>query len=282
MILIGECGSTKSEWSVINSDESYRLTTCGINPVLQDTEEIIDTIQVVKNFFESRKIRPNHVFFYGAGCGLKDYKAKVRFALESELSADHIEVESDLLGAARGLFGKEEGIACIIGTGSNSCHFREGKIQESIPPLGIFLGDEGSGGNLGKTVIKKYLRRQLPEEVSNKLCKAFPEISTAEVLRKVYSEKFPNRYLASFVPFIKANIDDPLLAKIVEENFEEFFGNIIDLYSVAKGLPLRFVGSVAAEFEKELRKVGEKKGYRIDFINRTPIKGLEEFHRSNR
>jgi N-acetylglucosamine kinase-like BadF-type ATPase len=172
-------------------------------------------------------------------------------------------IDSDLLAASRALFGTGKGIACILGTGSNSCFYNGKEIKKNVSPLGFILGDEGSGAVLGRKFISDCLKNQLPVSLQKKFFSQY-DVSPSEIMDRVYKQPFPNRYLASLSPFLLENIGEESIYRIVEGSFTEFFERNIKQYAIT-GEGLGFVGSVAYYFQDILREVAEEMGYRIDF-----------------
>ena len=276
MNLIVDSGSTKTKWRVTEQSKTIsEISSAGINPFYMSEDEIYCEISqsVVPHFadFEIKKI-----FFYGAGCNFAEKKNLVKNAILKNFPLAKIEVESDLLGAARALFGKKSGIACILGTGSNSCFYNGNVIVDNVSPLGYILGDEGSGAVLGKTLIADVLKNQLPED----LIKSFFEeynITPQEIMENVYRKPFPNRYLAHFAPFLSKNINHESIHNIVYRCFNDFFSRNIMQYPVNEH-KIGFIGSVAVAFSETLFKVAETHNVQISKIESCPMNGLVEFH----
>ncbi len=275
MIIIADSGSTKTAWRLIREDHSVdTLETEGINPYYQSTEEIAKFLMETLVPHISEPV--NGIHFYGAGCtnGKEDF---VRDALFSVLLSDHIEVKSDLYGAARALCFDEPGIACILGTGSNSCYYDGRSIVENISPLGFILGDEGSAAVLGKKLVADYLKKMMPESLRTLFAKEY-SVSASEVLNRVYRSEFPNRYLAGFTPFLSENISNSYCEKLVVSEFQNFISRNILNYRESRSIPISFTGSVAYFFETQLRMVLQSNGLSIGKIVRQPIELLTEYH----
>ncbi len=278
MIAIVDSGSTKSSWVFVDRLlRKHEFKTVGFNPYYQDSEEIFLTI--------SRNLLPlipsgepvEEVHFYGAGCGQASQKEIVSTGLKKAFPLSEIFVDHDMLAAARSLFGHTPGIACIAGTGSNTCYYDGDKIIQNIYSPGLALADEGSGGFLGKLLARDYVRKALPEH----LMKKFEEFTTdrlEDILDKVYKKPFPNRYLASLAPFVVKHQEDPYLFQMAYENFEQMFKQCISRYEKHTTLPIRFVGSIAAHLRPVLDKVAEDKGVKVDKVVANPMDGLVEFH----
>ncbi len=276
MILIADSGSTKTHWCVIkNGKEFKQVYTKGINPFYQNENEIRHELEM-HLIPEVTNLSITKIFFYGAGCSFPEKKAIVSNAIGKLFSNVIIEVQSDLLAAARSLYGDNKGIACILGTGSNSCFYDGKTITENVSPLGYILGDEGSGAVLGKKLVADCLKNQLPTDLKNKLLKEYtltPEL----ILENVYKKPFPNRFLAKLTPFLLENIDQPGVYNIVYDSFNEFFKRNIKQYTL-KDNSVSFIGSIAFYFKDILMKVAEENGVSILKIEQSPMNGLVEFH----
>ena len=274
-ILLADSGSTKTDWLLFKGrSELKRIQTQGINPFMLESNEIE---VILRNDLLQENINPDAIFFYGAGC-CGDQSSLVQDVLHTVFSNSSIQVDSDLLGAARSVCGKEPGIACILGTGSNSCYYDGSKIVENVSPLGYILGDEGSGAVMGKLLLGNILKHQLPQEIEDKFFRKY-KINPHEIIKKVYKESFPNRFLASFAPFIGENRNNYAIHRLIIEEFERFFRRNIDQYH-RPTFPVNFVGSIAFYLRVELQEVAMRLGYRIGRIYRSPLDGLMKFYQN--
>lgn len=276
MILIADSGSTKTHWVLVNNAGIVtEVYTAGINPFYQSQYDIEKEIEYqlvpgLKNFDILS------VFFYGAGCAFDDKKLIVKNALHSYFNNALIEIESDLLGAARGLLGSRKGIACILGTGSNSCFYDGTQITHNISPLGFILGDEGSGAVLVKQFIADCLKNQVPGDLSSLFMEKY-ELTPAYILENVYKKPFPNRFLAQFSPFLSENIAHPDVYKLVFNAFVAFFERNVKQYD-HENIETSFTGSIAYHFRKVLEQAAQHCGVRIGEITQEPMQGLIHYH----
>ena len=278
MILIADSGSTKTHLKLLDAGiDDVDFLVDGINPFFLSEDEIRE-ILLSKFRGETFCDRVDRVFFYGAGCSFEGKKKTVRGALVSVFPHAEVQVESDLLCAARALFGDGSGIACILGTGSNSCLFVDGKIEKNVSPLGFILGDEGSGAVMGKRLVADCMKGVLGEETARDFY-AFFDTTAAEVMDRVYRKPFPNRYLASLVPFLIEHIAEPAIYEMVKNCFCDFFDRNILQYEHARELPIGFVGSIANQFKDILKAAGRERGLNVGQIIKDPIDGLAVFHR---
>lgn len=276
MILIADSGSTKTIWKCIDgAGQAHTAKTAGINPYYNTEEEIHHEIKHARSQLSSAKV--SEIFFYGAGCSTTLQKEKVIEGLKTQFQTDEIEVNTDLLGAARALFQQEPGIVCILGTGSGSCIYNGNDITYSIPSLGFILGDEGSGAFLGKLFVRDYLREEMPddllEEVNNEL-----GITKDEVLKNVNQNSMPSRYLAEFSRFIYRKIDHQYMHDLVFQSFNEFVNEYVIRYKNYKKYKIGFIGSIADRYQHILKEVLVKKGIVLGRIEKNPIIGLVEYH----
>jgi N-acetylglucosamine kinase-like BadF-type ATPase len=274
MILIADSGSTKTNWALIAPDAVVRTcTTQGINPFFLQKDEIMG---ILEHEFTLSKENIVSVYFYGAGC-TPEKAPLVSESLKAYFQLDSIEVYSDLLAAARSLCGREEGIACILGTGSNSCYYDGEKIAQQVSPLGYILGDEGSGAVLGKRLVADVLKNQLSPAVIQDFQDTC-HLSAAGILDAVYRQPFPNRFLAQFVPFIFKHLGEDEVEKIVEDSFSAFIRRNVLQYHQAGQLPVHFTGSVAFYLKEPLEKVVKRFHCTLGKVTLNPLPGLIEYH----
>lgn len=276
MKLIADSGSTKTHWCVTDGEIVRKeIITDGINPFYQTQQDVVALLdeQLIPQL---GNILVDEIHFYGAGCSFPEKKLMVSQALVRFFSAAMVEVQSDLLGAARSLFQHEAGIACILGTGSNSCYYDGKEIVQNVSPLGFILGDEGSGAVLGKLFVADCLKNQLPEWIHDKFLDEY-ELTPAVILDRVYKQPFPNRFLAQFTPFILEHIEEPVIFNLVYDSFEAFLLRNIMQYPL-DDLKVGFVGSIAHYFRDTLEIVASEHGIEIAEIEQNPMPGLVKFH----
>ena len=277
MILIADSGATKIDWRIIDdAGKIKQASTPGFSPYFADLRNLVQDVaqSVIPEIPKGKQVR--EVYFYGTGC-IGDNVPSVQNALATLLPEASIFVDNDLLAAARALCGHEAGIACILGTGSNSCLYDGEKVVRNIPALGFALGDEGSGAYLGKTLLADFLRGGCPAIISERLQKRF-DPTVEETLRRVYREESPSQYLAGFARFIQQNIHDPYLHQMVYHAFNAFFEKSILQYEGHSQLKVHFTGAVAFYFSNILRQVANDKGIVVQHILENPIAGLTLFH----
>ncbi len=273
MKIIADSGSTKTSWALADGMGAVRITTAGINPAVQTEATIEQTLSMLRMQMPRGA---SEIYFYGAGCRGEASLRMEKCLRETFPDAAKICVESDLLGAARALFGSEEGIACILGTGSNSCLYDGKVITANVPPLGYILGDEGSGAALGKMFFNALFKGDLPEELKNMYLEETHQ-TYDDVIRHVYREQNANRYLASTSLFLVNHLDVRQLVDIVEQNFEQFFVKNVRKYG-RPDLPVAAVGSIAFAYSDIFNKVAARHGYQVTRVIKEPIDALVGYH----
>lgn len=276
MVVIADCGSTKCDWLLSKGGRDQRLeNTVGFSPFFHSTAEIRDIIEdQLLPKLEADDV--TSVFFYGTGIHDRHRAEIVENALKTVFLKATIEVEHDLLGAARAVCGHNAGIACILGTGSNSCYYDGKKILDNVPSLGWLLGDEGSGTHLGKVLLRAWFYRELPSDLEAAFRGAHPEGMHA-IKDRVY-EKGGNAYLATFTRFLGENISHPFIQNLVSGCLGEFLDRHACKYQGYQHVPVHFVGSIAHHFQEQLAKCLDERKMQLGKIVRKPIYPLAEFH----
>ncbi len=279
--LIADAGSSKIDWVVLadGGDELARVSSIGVNALMCSRQEIAEAFGKVQDKLGVDDALAE-IHYYGAGCATQSICAKVHAALGDVWRAGTLHVNSDLLGAARALFGREKGIACILGTGSNSCLYYGHEIVEHIPSLGFILGDEGSGAALGKRLVADAFKGHLPRPIRDQFMKQY-EMSLNDILEYTYRRPAANRFLASLVPFIRDHLWNPYVYSLVREEFECFLRRNVAMYSGARSLPLAFTGSIAWHFADILKDAAGRQGLSVSHIMPSPIEGMINFHKSH-
>jgi glucosamine kinase len=278
-ILIAESGSTKTDWRLIDAQGKInQYKTIGFNPYFQDSDSIFNEIST--SLLPLIDIDVQEIYYYGTGVTNLEKADIVHFALKNAFKNAKIDICDDMLAAARSLCLNEPGIACILGTGSNTCYYDGNKIAFQIPALGFWLGDEGSGGYLGKELVKKYLRKELSAELEQKFIKRYGALERTVVLEKVYKEPFPNRYFASFSKFLFDNRANPEVYLIILDAFSLFFEKTVLKYPNYSSLKVHFTGSIAFYYSDILRKAATIAKLNIGVILESPIAGLVLYHKN--
>ena len=279
MILIADGGSSNIKWCLIEKTEKIiEFNTTGMNPVMLTYEEMSQRIaEEVAPELNSYLAQIQHIYYYGAGCRGGDYNRAVEKAIKNSFPSSTISVESDMTGAAKALCGNQPGIACILGTGSNSCLYDGEKIIDAIAPLGYILGDEGSGAVLGRQLISDVFKKQLPVELCLKFREQY-DLNMETVINRVYGSPEANRFLASLTPFLAKYIEEPSIHRLVLNSFKSFFVRNVAHYMAYKTLPVNFVGSIASHFRDVLQEAAAAIDCNIGKIIISPMEGLISYH----
>lgn len=277
-ILIADSGSTKTDWVLVEDDKILIKTqTKGFNPYFQTHEEIYEEIknQLIPQL-QGYVNSINKVFFYGAGCSSIDKIEIIRKALTFSFGHVVLHINHDLLASARALCGKEKGIACILGTGSNSCLYDGKDVSENVPSVGYMFGDHGSGANIGKMFIQHYFDQSLPIQLKHEFEKA--GYNREVILENVYKQPMPSRYLAGVMNFLKNYPQDNFVRQLIKQCFINFIDSQVSKYTDAHVLKINLVGSIAYYYQEILRDVLTEKGFELGKIIKSPIDGLVTYH----
>jgi len=297
MILIADSGGTKTDWTLLYSpypshwETVAAFQTQGINPIHQSSDAIRmilghDLISQLSTFSRAALINSKaletpllsqiKLYFYGSGCTPAQVPM-MRQMLSEVFPPQNVEVHSDLTAAARALCQHEEGIACILGTGANSCLYDGKSIVQNTPALGYILGDEGGGAVLGRLFLNAIFKNPQFADLRDLYLKATKQ-TQADIINKVYREPLANRFLASTSLFIKEHLDNPLLSNLVVENFRQFFRRNIVPYQ-RPDLPVHFIGSMAFYYGAQLHEAAKEEGFQIGTVVKSPMEGLIAYHR---
>lgn len=275
MEIIADSSATRTEWAIVDEDRVVeRAFTSGVNPYFMTRREISHVIrlELPDSFFRHRW---RHIWFYGAGCATVE-KCKVMEASLVTQFKSPATVNSDILGAARGLFVRRPGLACILGTGSNSCLYDGESIVRTVRPLGYILGDEGSNAYMGRLLIADVLKGLAPDDISDRFFARFG-VSPVRLMDDVYSASMPGRVLASYASFLTENIADQYVSGLVRSALTAFFERNILAYDY-KDKIVGFVGSAAVTYEPLLREVAAGFGIEIAAVRPSSMHGLVEYH----
>lgn len=279
MNLIADSGSTKTDWVLVDASKvQYAIQTEGITPIHQSEDEILQILLSAQKRFASMSeaIMVDSVFFYGSGI-LENRKSVMdRLLRQVFCQANVVEVDNDLLGAARALCGNQMGIACILGTGSNSCLFDGKQIIKNTPPLGYILGDEGSGAALGKLFLNALFKGELDFGVREDYL-ASVKLTYSELIDRVYRQPLANRFLATTSLFIHEHLDIPELQQLVVANFRQFIRKNIMPYQ-RPDLAINAIGSMAWYYQNQLADAVALEGYKMGLVMKSPMEGLIPYH----
>ncbi|MEQ1677072.1 MAG: N-acetylglucosamine kinase [Chitinophagaceae bacterium] len=274
--LIADSGATKAEWCLLHNGKKKTIITQGISPYFLNTGQITELL--LKELKPKLKnVAVDEVFYYGTGCANSNNAKSVKKAVSNVITGAKVEVTHDLMAAARALCGREKGIACILGTGSNSCYYDGKKIVKNSPGLGYVLGDEGSGAYLGKKVIQYYLYDTFDDELRGIFDLTYTTNAT-EILENVYKKPLPNRYLASFTKFLAENRGHYMIENIIEDGLNDFFFNHLCKYRETWTLPVSFAGSVAFGFKDVIQQLCNSYEFELGRVMKNPMEGLVTYH----
>jgi glucosamine kinase len=276
VILIADSGATKCQWALVKDGKSKAITTQGISPYFLTGEQIADLLS--RELIPKLKKAPvTHIYFYGTGLASPDNVAIVKKVLKSLFPKVKIEVETDILAAARSLCGKEKGVACNLGTGTICCYYDGKKVVKTSPGLGYVLGDEGSGSYLGKKVVQYYLYNTYDEELRARFEKRF-QTTQNEILNRIYKQPLANRYLASFAIFLAENRGHYMIENIIEDGLNDFFFTHLYKFRESWTMPIHFTGSIAFGFRDVLKELCNAYELELGKVIKAPMKGLIAYH----
>lgn len=279
MIIVADSGGSKIDWRFLKKDRTIaQANSPGFNPYYQPIDHLKKIIN--ESLLPQINEPVTKIFYYGTGVSSEKNQQLIQLAFAEHWGGAKIEIGWDLLAAARALCGQEAGIACILGTGSNSCQYDGNEIVENVANLGWILADEGSGSYLGKQIVFDYFRKNMPETLATQFHARFPW-TREEVLEKVYQQEKPSAFLASFAKFIFQHLKEPYCYKLVYKSFSDFYENNVMKYPDYKKLKVHFTGSIAFYFSDVLRQVANDKGITVKNILEGPIAGLTLYHQKD-
>lgn len=281
MILIADSGGSKTDWRlVLKNGDIGQASSPGFNPYYQPIEDLKTIVAEILLPLIPADDTVDRIYFYGAGVSSEKNQLTIKSAFLQYFPQAQIEIGWDLLAAARALCGKEPGIACIMGTGSNSCLYDGNKIIDNVANLGWILADEGSGANIGRKFLVDYLRSKMPESLAKQFHARFP-LTREEFLEKVYQQEKPSAFLASFTRFIFQHLKERYCYELIYSSFAEFYENNVMEYKNYQNLKVHFTGSIAFYFSDILRQVANDRGITVKNILEGPIAGLTLYHTQN-
>jgi len=274
--LIADSGATKCEWCLLENGKKKTILTQGISPYFLNTEQIVGLLQ--KELIPKLKnAKVTNIYFYGTGLSNPNNSGIIKTAFKKLFPAAKAEINTDLLAAARALCGNNKGIACILGTGSNSCFYNGKKIVKNSPGLGYILGDEGSGAYLGKKVVQHYLYNTFDADLMARFDAKFTT-NKVEILENVYKQPLANRYLASFTAFLAENRGHYMVENIIEDGLNDFFFTHLYKFRESWIMPINFIGSVAFGFKDILKELCNTYELELGNVLKKPMDGLVKYH----
>lgn len=276
VILIADSGATKAEWCLLNNGKKKAVFTPGLSPYFLTTDAIADIVQQ-QLLPKIKNIVVDSIYFYGTGCANPENAKSVKKAISRIFPDAKVTVNTDLMAAARAVCGRKKGIACILGTGSNSCYYNGRTIVKNSPGIGYVLGDEGSGAYLGKKVIQYYMYNTFDEDLRARFDAKYVTTPT-EILDNVYKKPLPNRYLATFTMFLAENRGHYMIENIIEDGLNDFFFQHLNKYNEVWKYPVNFVGSVADGFKDVIQNLCSSYEFELGMILKNPMQGLAGYH----
>lgn len=277
MILLADSGSTKVDWCYIDvNGKRIDFQSKGMNPYNITRENLLAEIEAnVLSDLPTRDIK--EMYFYGSGCSTVQKKTEMRDIFKIYLPNTEIHIEDDLLGAARATCGHYSGVVAILGTGSNSCLYDGENITENLPSLGYVLCDEGAGTNIGKLVLRNYLRGQFPADLHNEFQREYPGEET-DFLNRLYKGEVPNYYLASFAKFAITRQSHPYCYGLIAEAFDNFFKMQVTQYTDYNKEPINVVGSVGYYAQEVFKDVAKRYDMSVNKVIKAPLEALVNYH----
>lgn len=280
LTLIADSGSTKTDWVLIDRQKIVvNFKTIGFNPYFQTKDQITNEIRLnLVPQLEDVISKIGGIYYYGAGCS-NDINCRIVLeGIHNALELPNININHDLLAAARALCGQKPGIACILGTGSNSCLYDGKSVVENVPSVGYLFGDHGSGANIGLRLVQAYFDEELPSKIRTAFeAKGYHR---EEILDNVYKKGMPSKYLASISNFVSEHIKDAYVRKLVKSCFQNFFHKQIAKYTNSREYTVSSVGSIGYYYKDILAEVANEEGYKLGKAIKSPIEGLVEYHQS--
>ncbi len=275
MLLVVESGSTKADWMLVDNENEKIFVTKGFNPYFHSKEDILNELN---GNYELNLIKDQvtKLFFYGAGCSIPELNAVVKSALSTYFNLAMVKVDHDLKASAFACYGGKPEIACILGTGSNSCYFDGKKMTEAVPALGHILGDEGSGSYFGKRILSDFLYHRLPQEMAEELSDL--GLNKEVIIEHVYMLPDANVYIASFMPILIRYKNLTYCQEVIEEGIRKFIDIHVKCYDNYKEVEVNFVGSMACLLQDELKKICDSEEIKMGTVIRKPLKALVDYH----
>ncbi|WEK35283.1 MAG: N-acetylglucosamine kinase [Candidatus Pseudobacter hemicellulosilyticus] len=280
-ILIADSGATKCEWCLSGTSKRKKtIFTQGMSPYFLDAGQIEAILrnELLPKLGQEGAESVAAIYYYGTGCNNPDNVKIVQKALKRVFyNARSMEVTHDLMGVARASCGTEKGVACILGTGSNSAYYNGKKIGRISPGLGYALGDEGSGAYLGKKVIQYYCYNTFDEELRYKFEAKYTS-NVNEILENIYKKPLPNRYMASFALFLSENRGHYMIENIIEDGLNDFFFTHLCKFGESWKYPIHFVGGVGYAFRDVVQELCHGYEFELGRILQNPMSGLVKYH----
>jgi N-acetylglucosamine kinase-like BadF-type ATPase len=278
--IIADSGATKCQWTLVLGKEKKSITTIGMSPYFLSVDEMIATIQKV---FQKKVALESidAVYFYGTGLSNPNNVTAIKKALKKVFTKASLDIQTDLVAVARATCQQKKGVACILGTGSNTGFYNGKKMIKNSPGLGYVLGDEGSGAYLGKKVLQYYLYQTFDEELMHAFANKYA-INKDQILDAIYKQALPNRYMASFAQFLSEHRGHYMIENIIEDGINDFFFTHLIKLNESWLHPIHFAGSIAYAFKDTIKQLAAAYELEIGQIVKSPMEGLIAFHKQQK
>ena len=278
MLIVVESGSTKSDWMLVEGNSREKVSTIGFNPYFHSEDDVEEELRKHCALMDIAS-EVTDIYFYGAGCSIPELNAKIERGLKRIFRNAEVSVDHDLNACAYATYNGTPEIACILGTGSNSCYFDGEEVREEIPALDYVLGNEGGGTYFGKQMLADFLYKRLPKELHEEM--EALDLDKKTIVDNVYIKSNANVYIASFMPILIKHKSLPYCQQLIREGIEKFIEIHVKCFENYKHVEVNFVGSVAHLLSEELIKVCEEKKIKVGAIVRRPLERLVDFHLSS-
>jgi N-acetylglucosamine kinase-like BadF-type ATPase len=278
--IIADSGATKCEWTLFLGNQKKTIKTIGISPYFLTTSQIVDAI--TKGFHKKVDIGIiDAVYFYGTGLSNPLNVVSIKNALKKVFPKAKLDIQTDLVAVARATCQNKKGVACILGTGSNTGFYNGKKIVKNSPGLGYVLGDEGSGAYLGKKVLQYYLYKTFDEELMHSFESKY-QINKDQILDAIYKQPLPNRYMGSFAKFLSDHRGHYMIENIIEDGINDFFFAHLNKLNESWLHPIHFAGTIAYVFRDVIKQLAAANELEIGSIVKSPMEGLIAFHKKEK
>ena len=276
MKLIADSGATKTLWYNLLPSSPVSYSTQGCHPYYWTTEDLTKSLQL-ELLPQLPQQKVEQLYFYGAGCTQAVPKSIVERALRPLFPTAKIEVESDLLAAARATAQHQAGVCCILGTGAASLQYDGQQMMDQVPSLGYLLGDEGSGSDLGRQLLRAYYYRQFPKALKTTFEEQY-NTNKYEVIQALQQAEQPSRHLARYTQFAVEQQAHPFIQELIRARFSLFLERQVHPYQGVETMPIHFVGSVAHGFQDLLREAVIAKNWTMGKVLKSPFPALLNYH----
>ena len=280
--VIGEIGGTSSRWAVLAGGTVSIWPMKGdrwpgFNPLSGDGGGFSKAIGDLFSNAQPEALTAVEVHIYGAGCGSEERKQRMAQAMALVWPKAQVEVDTDLMGAAIGLCGKDPGMVLILGTGMNAGHYDGHRLHRPMPSLGYLLGDEASGADIGRHLLQDAFYGRIPVEVHARIFgESGPVLS--EVLARIHQAPHPARELAACTALLAPHLDEHYVQDLIQGRFHAL-AELLTLFFTPEQLEHVYAtGSVAYGFREILADCLLDRGMTLTVVEPDPLPGLVRHH----